>query len=170
MLAVFKVAMLLNAALPMLVTVLGMVTLVNFMELKASLPMVVTDAGIVRLVSRVSLKALSPMVVTVLGIVMLVNPVSRKALSLMVVSEAGKLMLVREVQPMNILWGISWRLLGRVTLLSEELEANTPVPKFWILVGILAVLSADLPKALSPMVVTEFGIAIEVICAQSNAC
>ena len=105
-----------------------------------------------------------------MGIVMLVNPEARNAERLMVVSEAGKLMLVRELQPPNIFWGISWRPLGRVTLRSEELELNTPVPKFWILVGILAVTSADLEKALLPMVVTEFGIDTEVNDAKSNAC
>jgi len=64
-----------KAYTPMLVTLLGIVTLISFShQEKALKPMMVTLLGIVMLVRLVQLsKALSPMMVTLLGIVTLVR-------------------------------------------------------------------------------------------------
>src|SRR5947208_1487939 len=63
----------------MLVTLLGMVTLVRPQPLNAPLSMLVVLFGIVRLVSlRQLAKALIPMLVTLLGMLTLVRPVQLK--------------------------------------------------------------------------------------------
>jgi hypothetical protein len=65
-----------NAAVPMLVTVLGIVTLETpVVPLNAPEPMLVTPSGIVMLVRPVAPeKASQPMLVTLLGIVTIVMP------------------------------------------------------------------------------------------------
>jgi len=70
----------------MVVTELGMVTLVNALCANALSPRVVTELGMVTLVNALYANALKPMVITELGMVTLVNAIFSNALSPMVVT------------------------------------------------------------------------------------
>ena len=150
-----KLLQLANAAFPMLVTLSGIVMLVNLSQLSNAItliefPLVITTlcksvlsmldmaiAGIVASAIGQPLNAFSPMLVTLSGIVMLVKLLQlANAYAPMLVTLSGIVMLVKLLQPLKVELPILVTLSGIVMLVKLLQLAKAELPMLVTLSGI----------------------------------